>query len=61
MRFLAQRGFDAETVARVMRKAAGSLRTDDEAASQAWPEGSDTTGCTKKHRLAPDSDPNTPL
>lgn len=61
MRFLAQRGFDAQTVARVVRQAAGSLRADDEVASQAWPEGSDTAGFTKKRRLAPDSDPNTPL
>ena len=61
MRFLAQRGFDANTVARVMRMASGRLRADDDAAMEGGSEDPDAASATKKHRPAADSDPNTPL
>ncbi len=61
MRFLAQRGFDADTVARVMRIACGRLRADDDAASDGLPEDEDLAGPVKKHSGAADSEPNTPL
>ena len=61
MRFLAQRGFDADTVARVMRIACGRLHADDDAASDGLPEDQDPAGPAKKHSGAADSEPNTPL